>query len=524
LTPNGKIDRHALPAPDPARAELTETFVAPRNPLEEVLTNIWAEVLGLERVGIHDNFFELGGHSLLTVKLIFRVREVFQVELPLRNLFEAPTVAEFARIIDAVRGVTPSAALPSISATDFKAEATLAPVIYPDAETIPDTKITEPSSIFLTGATGFLGAFLLYELLQQTHADIHCLVRSSNIEEGRKRIQNNLKSYLLWDEHLDSRIIPVAGDLSQPLFGLSGDQFDTLARQIDVIYHNGARVNLIYPYSALKPVNVFGTQETLRLASHIKVKPVHYVSTVSVFLTAGFSKKRIVYEYTPLDPIEELINEGYAQSKWIAEKLLENARSRGIPVTIYRPGTLSGHSQTGVWNTNDVACVFIKGCIQLGKVPYKNVIVVYLTPVDYVSKAIVYLSKQKKSLGQVFHLVNPSPMYWNDVVDWVYAFGYPLQRMSYRKWQTQLVPLATACSQDSALYPLLPVYLEPEPESYELQEFDCQNTLNGLVGTSIVCPSVDTLLHTYFSYFTRSGFLEPPQFYIKNRFDKAGPN
>ncbi|MBG1243498.1 non-ribosomal peptide synthetase [Nostoc sp. NZL] len=100
LTPNGKLDRKALPAPDTARPELDKVFVAPRTPIEEVIAGIWTQVLGLEKVGSNDNFFELGGHSLLATQVISRLRDAFQVELPLRYLFESPTIAELAQSIE----------------------------------------------------------------------------------------------------------------------------------------------------------------------------------------------------------------------------------------------------------------------------------------------------------------------------------------------------------------------------------------------------------------------------------------
>ncbi|BAB74343.1 non-ribosomal peptide synthetase [Anabaena sp. FACHB-709] len=96
LTPNGKVDRKALPTPN-TQSQVNET---PRTPTEEVLASIWAMVLGVESVGIEDNFFDLGGHSLLATRLISQVRQVFGVELPLRNLFESPKIADLARVIE----------------------------------------------------------------------------------------------------------------------------------------------------------------------------------------------------------------------------------------------------------------------------------------------------------------------------------------------------------------------------------------------------------------------------------------
>ncbi|HEX2077184.1 MAG TPA: amino acid adenylation domain-containing protein, partial [Longimicrobium sp.] len=102
VNPNGKLDRKALPAPDFASSE-DESYVAPRTPVEEVLAGIWAEVLGLERVGVEEGFFDRGGHSLLATRVVSRVREVFGVELPLRALFEGPTVAEMAGRVEEMR-------------------------------------------------------------------------------------------------------------------------------------------------------------------------------------------------------------------------------------------------------------------------------------------------------------------------------------------------------------------------------------------------------------------------------------
>jgi acyl carrier protein len=104
LTANGKVDRGELPAPDQNRPECEKTFIAPRTPVEEILASIWSEVLKVARVGIHDNFFELGGHSLLATQIVSRIRIAFSIEMPLRHMFESPTVAEMAVEIMALQG------------------------------------------------------------------------------------------------------------------------------------------------------------------------------------------------------------------------------------------------------------------------------------------------------------------------------------------------------------------------------------------------------------------------------------
>ena len=114
LTPGGKIDLHALPAPDSARPQGQRALVAPRTPVEEALALIWSELLGVARVGIHDNFFESGGHSLLATQLISRVREKFQVEIALRQLFERPTIELFATAIEEAQHSSAALQTPAI--------------------------------------------------------------------------------------------------------------------------------------------------------------------------------------------------------------------------------------------------------------------------------------------------------------------------------------------------------------------------------------------------------------------------
>ena len=115
LTPNGKVDRQALPAPDQAGTRAREKFVAPRNPIEATVVKLWSELLGCSQLGIHDSFFEFGGHSLLAAQAVLRLKESFDVHLSIRSLFEKPTAADFAKEIERMTTRRTTAREPSLT-------------------------------------------------------------------------------------------------------------------------------------------------------------------------------------------------------------------------------------------------------------------------------------------------------------------------------------------------------------------------------------------------------------------------
>ncbi|TBR56878.1 hypothetical protein B4U84_25835 [Westiellopsis prolifica IICB1] len=515
LTQSGKVDRKKLPTPVQVKSEhetvstLLSASILPDQRLsttESVIAAIWSEVFELEQVGIHDNFFELGGHSLLAIKLINRISNKLSVELTVPNLIENPTIAQIAQVVARAQQAESKDEYCFDKAVDLKAEAVLDSTIQFQGSL--NKEIIEPKSIFLTGATGFIGSYLLAELLQKTNSDIYCLVRCPHNDYGKQRIEKYLKSSFLWNTDYSFRIIPVLGDLAKPLFGLTKQKFEELAKHIDVIYHNGAWVNFVYPYSTLKAANVLGTQEILRLASFTKIKPVHFISTLSVFSRNYSQIKQVLEIETP--EFEENLENGYAQSKWVAEQLVKIAKNRGLPACIYRLGTVIGSSSTGVMDKpDDFFLNLLKGCIQLKKAPSLQ-IAFNLTPVNYVSQAIVHLSRQKKSLGKLFHVINPTYLPSDKLFNAIRSLGYPLEQISYEKWLTELKS-EDEDTLENALHQFLPD-LSSEDDFYEHSlHYDYHHTLEELATTSIACPPIDEkLLNKYFSYFQKTGFLPSP--------------
>ncbi len=353
---------------------------------------------------------------------------------------------------------------------------------------------TNPKAVFLTGATGFFGAYLLDELLRTTDAEIYCLVRCNKEDKsGSQRLEEHLRFYSFWKDEFASRIIAVPGELSQPMLGLTEKRFQELGEQIDIIYHNGAWVNAVYPYSFLKKTNVGGTREVLRLAATGQTKPFHFISTVAVFYSDFYNNlcRKILETDTP----EATLKGGYKQSKWVAEQLVVKARERGLPSHIYRTARIMGHSETGITaNLNDFLIRLIQACVNLGKFPSRET-PLYLVPADYAARSLIHLSLQKNSEGKKFHILNPAAITWNNFFEIIKDIGgYSLEKVSPEEWGEEIRRYIDG-NKKSAMYTILRFALDSSKAMVDTKpEFDMSETLNGLAGTGIECPPVDRKL------------------------------
>lgn len=477
------------------------------------LTNNLAEQLEVEpdELDTSEPIENYGLDSAQGMIVVSRAEKEFGLEISPMLLWHYPTIEALAeRLAQEYLSNSEKSTYQDNTEVNLAAEAVLDPTIRPSGTF---TGIEPPKRILLTGATGFLGVYLLQELLERTNADIYCLVRAFDRISAKERLQNNLERYSLWNRAIASRIIPVVGDLSKPMLGLDTDTFNTLAATIDTIYHSAAMLNYVYPYSAMKAANVSGTQEILRLACQGKTKPVHYVSSVAVFENAAYAGQ-VVREQDSFDRWEGICL-GYSQTKWVAEKLVKIAGERGLPISIYRPPLIAGHSKTGVSNTDDFICLMLKGCIQMGSFPDLNYLL-DMSPVDYVSRSIVYLSQQPASLGRAFHLQHPQPVRVNKIVQLLRLVGYKIDTVPYQQWQADL---KNTVQPDNPLFTLQPFLLEKRSEAqltimelYLQQnrpEISCKDTLAALKGSGISCPPINhKLLINYFKKFLDSGFLQ----------------
>lgn len=403
---------------------------------------------------------EIGLDSVMAAGFIADLNEWLDTDLAVDLVWSYPTIDQLA-----ARVVGSGA---SEVVVDPLADTELPEDIRPEPGIMPAT--TRASSIFLTGATGYLGSYLLRELLDRTHAEVTCLVRAKDEASGLGRVRKVLASYGLDDPSQAPRIKVVVGDLSEPRLGLSDETWDRLCGSIDTIYNCGALVNFAYPYQALRAANVLGTLEILRLATTKRLKPVHHVSTYSIVGSLSLDPRRDIESDAHIfkRPLFDdaylcgkFVDLGYVKSKWVADHLVLAARDRGVPVVVYRPASISGHSGTGRWSDHDWVCRLIAGCVKMGVAPHQDV-VLNIVPVDRVVGAMVTLSMRSESWGRGFNLANPRNLPWSTILERLNAQGFAVTEIDPETWQKRLALEVT--DRDHPLYPLVPVFARRDPE------------------------------------------------------------
>jgi thioester reductase-like protein len=331
-------------------------------------------------------------------------------------------------------------------------------------------------------------------------------VRASSVSDGERRLLEAQAKHGLSHPSAASRIIAVPGDLEQPRLGLDDAGYESLATSVDTIFHSGAAVNFMRPYASLRPANILGTREILALAAHRRTKHLHHLSTIAVLAGAPLRGKPVLFE-EPLDPRPHGIPNSYAQTKWAAERMAQEAARRGLPVTIHRLGQVVGHSVSGVAQTGDFVARFLEGCVQTGSTVRSDA-AIDLVPVDYVAQAIVTIaSRRGGEAGAVHHIVNSQPARWSAVVELVRRLGYPLSEISFADFHGSRVAESRA-GRDNALAPYLAMMEEVRDVMGRLPRFDRARTDTALEGSGLECRPIDAdFVRTLVAFYRQEGVL-----------------
>ncbi|KAI6717257.1 beta-ketoacyl synthase domain-containing protein [Diplocarpon mali] len=345
-----------------------------------------------------------------------------------------------------------------------------------------DYDLVTPKSIFITGSTGFVGAFILHGILRQG-ITAHCLVRAENVDQAKQRLISTLDGYDLWKPAYDRLLRPVAGDMAQPYLGLSQEIFHSLADVVDAICHCGGLVDWMRPLENYVGPNIVSCHEILRLASCGRGKAVHLVSTMSTLpLYMGHNLTESDREY------------GYGTSKYMAERMVAAARWRGAKASVYRLPFVSASSVSGHFRLDrgDFLHNLISGSLELGLFPSLDTEMSAVLPIDYLSRTIVTaMTEDLHRIGQDYDFTNARAPTFNHCFKLMATIsGRKEEVVPFSEWRQRALDYAAAHPK-SALARISALFDEFNDENAEIMVQGPKIGRNVFGGKDYPAPLVD---------------------------------
>jgi thioester reductase-like protein len=374
------------------------------------------------------DFLCAGGDSLRAVSLVAALRTSLGVDVGVQDLLEHPTAAAMAGFVARQRAVP---GVPADERAAMDADA-LAPLPGPLAPAVPGSVRT----VLLTGATGFVGGQLAYELLARTDVRVVCLARATGDAQARHRVVRALRERGLWRPGWGQRLVGAAGALDRPWLGLTPARWDELAAEADAVLHAGALVNFLYDYRTHRGANVLGTTELLRLAQQDRPVPLHHLSTLGVLdREAALHDAPLAEDVDPerVRPPET----GYSRSKWVAERLLARAREAGATVTVLRLGEVMP-AAVGPANPRALTHLLLTAFAHLRACP-DVVLRSDYTPVDWAARVTVAALFDRTAAGRDLHVLHPDSVCLTGVLP---RAGVPLERVDPDEFRRRVADAA----------------------------------------------------------------------------------
>lgn len=446
-TTSGKVDRNAFGL---VRDKAPRIQAAPTSARERAIARAWSIVLGRPIEDIHSNLFELGADSLAVVQFVQELGREGPRISP-ETVHECQTIAALA--------LHTESAMQSIDDLRLMQQ-DLARTWTQVRESRRAGGRTRGRVALITGAAGFLGAHVLVELLASRGFDrICCLIREANDLAAHERLARTLSGY-----QLDPGVNPavtvdvIAGDLSRDQFGLSRAAYSGLADVTD-IFHVGAEVDFVRPYSALRNTNVHGTRRVLELASEGHPKRVWFVSTLGVA------------DFETLDVVDaaRALRMGYLKSKWIGERLIESAVQEGLPCATLRPGRITW-SRSGAMAMHDMFVRTIHDFVVLGwAFDAHGLVLDHVMSVDDAAASIVRNATSGIVPRSAVSITSGCSLNVADVIEWTRRLGYEIKQEPYERWQRRV----RAAGRSSTVLPAIEVLGSGErPELWRVHAAD----------------------------------------------------
>ena len=436
MTPNGKTDVKALPEPQLA---VTSAFAEPVNDTERTFCNIFADILQMDKVGATDNFFELGGTSLVVTRVIIEADKA-GLHVAYGDVFANPTPRQLAKLLTGDSGASSDSETPADY--DYTAIDTLLQRNTLDHFRQGDRQPL--GNILLTGATGYLGIHILYDLIHSEAPHIYCLVRGKSVEKAESRLRTLLYYYFAnsFKELFGTRLHIILGDVTEDLqlAVLNSQQPNSEAPKINTVFNCAAVVKHFSEGTEIEDVNIGGARRCVEFCIQTGARLIHIstASTRGLWVENGLSKSDVFTEQRLY--MGQYLGNKYIYSKFMAERLILDAIAlHGLNAKIMRVGNLAARSTDGEFQANFSTNSFmgrIKVYNMLGCCPYgmRNKRVEF-SPINEVAHAIILLATTPEACT-VFHPYNIHNQFLGDVLTGLSSVGEGIRFVEQEEFAT----------------------------------------------------------------------------------------
>ena len=407
-TPNGKIDRKALP--EPIIEKDKKQIVAPRNETEEFLVKIIEQKLGMKEIGIDTNIFDIGADSLSVIGI---VTELFRhnYNIKVRDVYKYPTVRElYDKILKSTSDISEQIEHPELSKINEKVE-----TLSMETKCI---KVKDKYTILLTGATGFFGAHLLVNILENKECieKIYCIVRSKKNVTAEERLRNKLHFYFSteYDKVFNKYVEVIEGEITKEQFNLNAEQYNKIIDKTNIVIHSAANVKHYENYKNSEESNVIATKNIIDFCKKANAR-LHYISTMTIsgnYLSKQDRDINKIFDENSFFIGQNFEDNVYSKSKLIAEALVINYMDRENKATIYRLGDLTGRYSDGGFQENissNGTYLRLRSILEIGAIPeeIENMDLEF-SPVDCVAEAVRLIIWSNKCDNRIFNIYNPN--------------------------------------------------------------------------------------------------------------------
>ena len=434
LTPNGKIDKKLLPIPKRKKSD----YVEPTTEVESLLCKIWMNLFNKDKIGINDNFFEIGGDSLTAIKFQTEALK-YNIDINYGDIFSSPTIKELASLKSSNSFIIDS----SYNYTNINKALSINTLDNISSKPLP----AYHSAILLLGATGFLGAHILDNILTNTTSKVYCLIRNKNQISNTERLRKIINYYFgdKYNKLFDKRIIVVDGDITKKDLGLDSNCYKNIVKHISCVLNSAALVKHYGNINDFNNINIHGTKNVIDFCMKNN-KKLYHISTISV---SGLTKYNIqknntcFFKETNLY-INQNLNNAYIYTKFQAEISILEAIEQGLNATILRLGNISNRYSDGKFQINFSDNAYLnrmKSFISMEMIP-DNFInhAIDFSPVDFCADAIVKIVFSKNNFT-VFHIFNTNLISFANIVSFLNDLNYNIYFTSDTLFKQRLLSM-----------------------------------------------------------------------------------